>query len=166
MGALVRWNGSWVEDKIALAALWRGSPTLLAVLVNACQYRFYIYCTVGTIQTDQNYTHDHATYPPTLHMELDAAPKLAIGVVVRSSATGAAVFEAPSFFFFFLLAAVRVSSRTEAGGEECNAQPYAYEPAQAQFQAAHGSPSKMGPKGWNESPNSFPRGNDWHAVKR
>lgn len=30
-----------------------------------------------------------------------------------------------------------------------HAQPY--EPAQAQLQAAHGSPSKMGPKDWNES---------------
>lgn len=52
---------------------------------------------VDTIQIDQTLL-DHATFPPTLHLELDAAPKLAIGVGVRSSATGAAVFEAPSLF--------------------------------------------------------------------
>lgn len=87
--------GSWAKDRIALAALWRGFPALLAVLVNTLQYRFYMY--IGTIQIDQTLL-DHATHPPTLHLELDAAPKLAIGVGVRSSATGAAVFEAPSLF--------------------------------------------------------------------
>lgn len=92
-GALVCWNSRQLGQgqDCARSALERIPDTL-----GRSRDYFAVslpHVPVGTtsIQMDQTLL-DHATHPPTLHLELDAAPRLAIGVEVRSSATGAAVF--------------------------------------------------------------------------